>query len=175
MPMTVRVRDVKRWAGRRIAVPLEGGWPAALQELSEWPVVSQASGQVVVDNGGDYLAVALSGEAAVEAECGRCLQPVTLDVPFALRQEYREDEPGFEDEWLAYRQDVIELDDLVTQAVLLALPEVALCRPDCRGLCPMCGQDLNDGPCGCAAPKDERWRALTDWHAVHAKKPEGDS
>ncbi len=174
MPMEVRVRDVKRWAGRRITVPLEGDWPAALQELSEWPLVGRASGQVVLDNGGDFLAVALSGEAVVGAECGRCLQPVKLDVPFALRQEYREDEPGFEDEWLAYRQDVVELDDLVTQAVLLALPEVPLCRPDCRGLCPTCGRDLNDGPCGCAPPQDERWSALAGWHAIEAKKPQGD-
>ncbi len=175
MPMEVRVRDVKRWAGRRIAVPLEGDWPADLQELSEWPVVGSASGEVVVDNGGDFLAVALSGEAAVKAECGRCLHPVRLDVPFALRQEYREGEPGFEDEWLTYHQDVIELEDLVTQAVLLALPEVPLCRPDCRGLCPTCGRNLNDGPCGCIPPQDERWSALAGWDAIAAKKPEGDS
>ncbi len=170
--MEVRVRDVKRWVGRRIAVPLDGEWPPALQELAEWPLVSPPSGQVVVDNGGDFLAVALSGEAAVEAECGRCLRPVRLSVPFALRQEYREVEPGFEDEWLAYRQDVIGLDDLVTEAVLLALPVRPLCRPDCRGLCPTCGEDLNDGPCGCAPPQDQRWSALAGWRAIEAKKPE---
>ena len=175
MPMEVRVRDVKRWAGRRIAVLLAGDWPAALHELSEWPLVGSASGQVVVDNGGEFLAVAISGRAALDAECGRCLQPVRLDVPFDLRQEYREGEPRFEDEWLAYRQDVIGLDDVVTEAVLLAVPAVPLCCPDCRGLCPTCGRKLNERPCGCAGLTDERWSALAGWRAPEPRTPEEDA
>lgn len=165
MPMEVRVRDVKRWAGRRIEVPLEGQWPATLQERSDWPLEGVAEGQVAVDNGGDFLAVVLRGRACLRAECSRCLRATRIEVPFELHQEFREAEPGLEDDWLSYHQDVIGLDDLVAEAVLLATPAVPVCRPDCRGLCPQCGQDLNEGACGCVPDRDARWSALAGWES----------
>jgi uncharacterized protein len=42
----------------------------------------------------------------------------------------------------------------------VALPMQALCRADCRGLCPQCGKDWNEGPCQCTPQPDERWNAL---------------
>jgi len=55
----------------------------------------------------------------------------------------------------------LEIGERVRQLILLALPLKPLCRPDCRGLCPLCGQDLNEGECGCKreAP-DSRWEKL---------------
>jgi uncharacterized protein len=46
-------------------------------------------------------------------------------------------------------KEFLEVDDEVRQQILLALPLKALCRADCRGLCPGCGKDLNSGPCPC--------------------------
>ncbi len=176
MAMEVRVRDVKRWAGRRIEVPLEGEWPAPLQERSDWPLEGAACGRVTVDNGGEFLAVVLRGRATLRAECGRCLGPMRLEVPFELHQEFREAEPGLADEWLPYRQDVIPLDELVAEAVVLATPAVPVCDPECRGLCSQCGRDLNDGECGCLPPADERWRALAGWRRPQASEnPEEDT
>ena len=49
------------------------------------------------------------------------------------------------------------------EAVLLELPDAPLCRPDCAGLCPTCGTNLNTGTCDCTAPAgDARWAALDD-------------
>jgi uncharacterized protein len=45
--------------------------------------------------------------------------------------------------------DTIDLGPVVHEAVVLAEPMRVLCAPDCRGLCPQCGKDLNEGPCGC--------------------------
>jgi len=55
----------------------------------------------------------------------------------------------------------LDLRPAVRELVLLDAPATPLCRPDCAGLCPTCGANLNDGPCGCtAAPADPRWSAL---------------
>ena len=52
------------------------------------------------------------------------------------------------------------VDVQVPEQVLLELPMKALCRDDCRGLCPTCGADLNAGPCGCREEGDERLAKL---------------
>ncbi|MBP5177455.1 MAG: DUF177 domain-containing protein [Clostridia bacterium] len=48
-----------------------------------------------------------------------------------------------------YSRDTIDLDDMVKQLILTDLPYVVYCKEDCKGLCPVCGHDLNDGDCGC--------------------------
>ena len=59
------------------------------------------------------------------------------------------------------RHDEIDLEPMVHDAVLLELPQAPLCRPDCRGLCPTCGADLNAQSCDCDQnPIDPRWEAL---------------
>ena len=55
----------------------------------------------------------------------------------------------------------IDLAPMVREEVLLAVPDGPLCRPDCPGLCPICGADLAEGPCGCdTTERDERWAVL---------------
>jgi uncharacterized protein len=54
----------------------------------------------------------------------------------------------------------LELGDVIREALILAAPEYPLCREDCRGLCPRCGAELNEGPCGCRSEADPRWAAL---------------
>jgi uncharacterized protein len=57
--------------------------------------------------------------------------------------------------------DHIDLEPMTREAVVLGLPLAPLCRPDCKGLCPTCGAELNRGPCGCPPPAtDPRWAAL---------------
>jgi uncharacterized protein len=48
----------------------------------------------------------------------------------------------------------------VREELLLAAPRYVLCREECKGFCPQCGKDLNDGPCGCARAADARWHPL---------------
>ena len=57
--------------------------------------------------------------------------------------------------------DQLDLQPLARDAVLLNLPQVPLCREDCAGLCPVCGADRNDEPCGCEVEAgDPRWATL---------------
>ena len=55
-----------------------------------------------------------------------------------------------QDEYLIAREKMLELDEPLTEAVILEFPMKNLCREDCKGLCPNCGQDLNEGSCTCS-------------------------
>ncbi len=109
----------------------------------------------------------------VELKCARCLDPVVKDLGEAYDLLYRplgsiktagevaisaaDGEIGF------YAGDGLLLEDVLKEQALLAMPLKALCSEDCKGLCPICGENLNTGGCNCAAKvTDPRWNALAD-------------
>lgn len=99
--------------------------------------------------------------ASWHGECRRCLEPAgdTFVIAIDERYQYEVTDPD------AYpiANEQLDLVPLVRETVLLELPEAPLCRPDCAGLCPTCGTNLNTGSCDCAAPPgDVRWGALDD-------------
>jgi uncharacterized protein len=62
-----------------------------------------------------------------------------------------------------YRGEGLELEDVLREQILLALPLKTICTEYCRGLCPHCGKNLNREQCSCAEPvEDVRWSALKD-------------
>jgi uncharacterized protein len=109
----------------------------------------------------------------LELSCGRCLEPYRLPVsaPFDLRYlpasaASIETEHEVEDEDLEtsyYRDEQIDLTELLREQFYLALPMKPLCQEGCRGLCPQCGTNLNAGTCTCDATwQDPRLAALKD-------------
>ncbi len=118
--------------------------------------------------------VRLRGEIRTEVEllCDRCAAPeraplaVEFDTSFipleveAVKAENVELQA--EDLILAaYEGDAVDLDELVREQILLALPSRHLCREDCKGLCQKCGANLNAGDCSCEQGEvDPRWAAL---------------
>ena len=83
----------------------------------------------------------------------------TIDLPEGppiLRDPDEEDEAATEID----AHHVLDLSAVIEQTLVLNMPLHALCRPDCKGLCPTCGHDLNDGPCGCSDDTDPGWDAL---------------
>lgn len=118
-------------------------------------------------------ALVLSGSArsTVESRCDRCLKPITLkvDIPVeTLLAEELEDEEN--DEIVLLENGQVDLDTLFTTACILGWEGKHLCREDCAGLCPKCGKDLNDGPCGCGKELDPRFAVLAK---LLDKEPEG--
>ncbi|MGI9107050.1 MAG: YceD family protein [Pyrinomonadaceae bacterium] len=109
---------------------------------------------------------------AVEVCCDRCAAPVVVRVntdfdvtyiPAELEAapeeatELQADDLSF----AVYEGDGLDLDELVREQVLLALPTRQLCREDCRGLCLTCSADLNTQICRCEQPGgDPRWAVL---------------
>jgi uncharacterized protein len=95
--------------------------------------------------------------------CGRCLEPFLRPVDSAFELDYvpqgantGEGEIEIEADDLStayYRDETIDLGHLMREQFYLALPMKPLCSPDCRGLCPVCGTNLNKGTCAC----EQRW------------------
>ena len=105
------------------------------------------------------VVVTATVRARWESTCRRCLEPASGEIVARVREVY---EPGSDGEE-TYRLDGTKVDlvPLVRDAVLLHLPPAPLCREECRGLCPRCGANLNEGECGCdPSPPDARWAAL---------------
>ena len=119
--------------------------------------------------------IRLRGHLRVEihADCDRCLEPASLllDTPFDLfyrpviKTETHAEihlEEG-EIELSFYEGDGVALEEAMREFVLLSLPMRLNCRPDCRGICPVCGANRNKEACSCEVkPADERWAALRD-------------
>ena len=104
-------------------------------------------------------------EAPWEGECRRCLRPLHGELHCEVRELYRPRSPAEGDDpdedTYPLVGDQLDLRLLVRDALLLELPLAPLCRPDCRGLCPVCGVDRNEVTCSCSgAARDPRWAAL---------------
>jgi uncharacterized protein len=127
--------------------------------------------------------ISASAKAEVTVPCGRCLTPVSLDVPVEFEltlvpAEQQLDEEAGEDgdhgpvggsfapedaEEETYSGKVIDLDPIVREQVLLALPGYPVCQDGCKGLCTVCGANLNERECGCDRHvPDPRWAGLKD-------------
>ena len=110
----------------------------------------------------------LSGTAM--APCRRCLKPASIPIEVPLRVVFQERgrdargevDPGDDDiVWLERGATRIELDQQVRDRLFLETERFPLCTPDCKGICPQCGQNFNEGSCDCSFEAvDSRWEAL---------------
>jgi uncharacterized protein len=112
---------------------------------------------------------------SLRAECRRCLEPCTVDAEFDLEEEFYpvvligevpvDDVPKEErDEALSIDENhILDLSEVMRQALWLATPRETLCRSDCSGLCPDCGENRNLRSCTCnQVPVDPRWATLQE-------------
>ena len=109
--------------------------------------------------------------APVEQECSRCLAlfdaELSGDFGFIIRTGEGKTEVAqtIEEDIVKIKayDPVVELDEIIRQSLILSRPLKALCRQDCKGLCPSCGADLNEETCDCKSVEtDERWEGLKD-------------
>jgi uncharacterized protein len=126
-------------------------------------------GQLVYADPGYFLRARLSYEQTLS--CNRCLKPIVdhaeSEVELMILVE-RHPEAGGEHALherelgqLYVPDEVLETDPILIEQLQLNIPMKPLCREDCKGLCPVCGADLNAGACSCEESRtDPRWAAL---------------
>jgi uncharacterized protein len=120
---------------------------------------------VSVDRVAGGFLVNIDAEAKLYGPCARCLNEAVLEVHVEQQEFAPTAKSGWEEtELSAFIKDlVVDLSALVREAVVLALPAQVVCSPECKGLCPQCGRDLNKGRCDCTTVEiDERWSRLKD-------------
>jgi uncharacterized protein len=135
---------------------LRGAEPAAILELEdpnirfeeeiEYDLHAQVRGNVLLVTG--------TLRAPIAARCGRCLK--TLELPLAVQDFVFHHELRGE--------DFVDLTENIREDILLQLPQRTLCNPDCKGLCAVCGQDLNVRRCSCEQARkfSGRWSKLDE-------------
>jgi uncharacterized protein len=181
--MRVNIDEIKESGLRR-------SWDVPREQVDEMvagdPAGYRARAAAHVDAGLEKVERRVRVDATAKAEltaaCGRCLVPVPVDVPLefeltlvpsdeyddALRDQKDANkgqtggsfDPGAAEEE-TYSGKVIDLDPLVREQLVLALPPYPVCKDSCKGLCPVCGANLNDRECGCDRHvPDPRWAGL---------------
>jgi uncharacterized protein len=115
--------------------------------------------------GGFHLTGRLS--ARLRVDCRRCLEELVWPVEMGLDLWFEPAVGLWEEEAGVYALDAdagtLDLLRPLREELLLALPEFPVCGPDCRGLCPRCGVNLNERTCDCGAEEiDSRWAALKE-------------
>ena len=121
---------------------------------------------LVLTNAGEGILATGLVRARVVGTCDRCLEPAEFDVAAEVDGYYLFEEPErlAEDEdeadyELVAPDNTIDLSAALLSALVMETPFVVLCREDCRGLCPVCGANLNEEDCGHAAQLEEQREA----------------
>lgn len=133
--------------------------------------IGPVTGEITVENTGSLLLVKGQLRAALELSCVRCLEIFERSITIDIKEEFATEDTApdvhtidrDEPEAAAISDYVLDVSELARQQLVANVPMASICRPDCRGICPQCGHNLNQGPCGCPAqPPDSRWAKLQD-------------
>lgn len=100
------------------------------------------------------------------APCDRCLKDVVIPVSVCIDRELNfnsdQEDSDSDDEYYLTGYD-LDVDQMIYEEVLIGFPMKVLCREDCRGICKVCGADLNNGECGCDRTElDPRMSVIRD-------------
>jgi uncharacterized protein len=129
------------------------------QEGDAYRIVAPVALEFDVHKDQDRFRLVGSAVTQLELSCSRCLEPFRLPVNAAFDLRYlpasemsHDEEREIEEEDLEtsyYRDDQIDLNELLREQFYLVLPMKPLCDDDCKGLCPQCGTNRNTGTCEC--------------------------
>jgi uncharacterized protein len=112
-------------------------------------------------NRAGIVSVCVRVQFVLDMFCDRCAQPMRqsfdMQVEHVLVRELADES---NDELILLESFRMDLDELVSDDIFLSLPTKFLCKDDCLGVCPTCGQNLNDGPCSCKKSVDPRLAGL---------------
>ncbi|HAL88691.1 MAG TPA: DUF177 domain-containing protein [Clostridiales bacterium] len=128
-----------------------------------YPVSEPVLAQGTVRNTAGVLMMEGEVSTTIHGICDRCASSFDREVRFPIEvvlvTELANEEN--EDEWVfPLEGDSADLDDIVRTVFVLNLDSKLLCKEDCKGLCPKCGKNLNEGPCNCQKELDPRFAAL---------------
>ncbi|QCX32236.1 DUF177 domain-containing protein [Caloramator sp. E03] len=100
--------------------------------------------------------------ATVQAQCSRCLQNFDYDCNIDFDENFTKEHEN--EETYYYNGSTIDLSNMVIDNIILSMPIKFLCSEDCKGLCPICGKNLNNGSCNCEKGEiDPRFAVLKDF------------
>ncbi len=145
---------------------------AELDRLDEaFHITTPLSGHVRFIRTSDTVLTQFRGTTRVLLECGRCLDMFEAVLEIEFEEEFRPSidivtgrplaDVGDDAALVIDPHHILDLSEIIRQAIWLAMPLIPVCRPDCAGLCPSCGVNRNHESCTCALEEiDARWAGL---------------
>lgn len=134
---------------------------SALDFYGEHIFAEPVSIKGVVRNRAELLELDCEATSRLHLHCDSCGKPFerVLSVP-VLRMLATELENEEDDEIILLKDKTLDLDEVMTDELIFAVDTKNLCQEDCKGRCPKCGKNLNEGSCNCKPELDSRWSAL---------------
>lgn len=136
--------------------------------MGDFPIISKAPVELRVRNE-ENATVFITGMVDIEViiPCARCLEDVRTPIHFEIDKKLRIEEEGLVDEEMEEPDYLIgfelDVDKLVYAEILVNWPMRVLCKDDCKGICKVCGMNLNKGACSCQRTElDPRMAAIQD-------------
>jgi uncharacterized protein len=162
-PFVVDTRRAQRNAGTPEPFEVSGllaveGEPGVMPD-AETPVVCVGTLQALSDGS---IVVNADATGAWIGQCRRCLR--SLSEPLSVHLSELFEASPEEGETYQLGDQTIDLEQAVRDNFILEMPVLTLCSEECEGICPECGADRNEAPCGCTVERlDPRWDALKDF------------
>lgn len=158
--MKIDVAPILKEPGASLQFNVKGsvGGPVGLTGETDLSGPLQVRG--VATSLGDDVYVEASVRGSVRLTCSRCLAPFEKPIDLSCEGKFVEDAeaPGAEGEnevdVFSLEGTFCDLDEMILHEVALSLPMKPLCKEDCKGLCPTCGRNLNEGDCDCPKPEE---------------------
>jgi uncharacterized protein len=157
----IDVRDLLASPGAVKTVELEETVPGLHTELADVPEDSPIAGNLTLESVVEGISVHGSVAGRYAMRCARCLKEFRRDFDVAMDELFVRD-PGPDDDYSLAPDLTLDPEPMVRDAVVLEMPFSPLCKPDCLGICPVCGGDRNLGECPGHDAPDPRWAALDD-------------
>ena len=167
--MKIDLTEIARTIGMHAEEEINEPCPADL----EFECSSNVVGRIRLDNAGSLLILNGAIKTDVKLQCSRCLVDFTMPIETAVEEQFRLERPAdavlvlpLDEEDIGVplvKNNILDVDELIRQNLLLVVPIQPLCTPECAGLCPTCGENLNMRQCSCPPAEIESpFKALAD-------------
>lgn len=127
--------------------------PERLAQIKGYSFIGPVTVKGVLKNRAGVVSLSCAVTFTLDAACDRCLckleKQLCVESSYILVRGLNGSDD--DDEYIVTENDALDLDELAVSDMLLQMPTRLLCKEDCKGLCPVCGADLNVTDCGCVA------------------------
>jgi uncharacterized protein len=164
--VSIDVRDLLGHPGTSRNVRVSESVGGLATEVARVPEDQPVAADLLFESVVEGVLVSGPIEGTMVLVCARCLKPLESSFRVDVQELFAAGATAQDDEY-PLAEGLVDLEPMIRDAVVLAMPFAPLCRPDCLGLCERCGGDRNVGECACPPRIDSRWAAL-----VHLDLPD---
>ena len=162
--MKIDVSSISKTDGAFLDVRISGIVEGLNEVYDEYLFDKPVSFKGSVENRGGILILHGDLNTSYHVKCSKCLKDIDSIMNISIMENFIEEKNKADDESYTYKGNFIELDRVFKDNIILNLPVRQVCNEDCKGLCPICGANLNVTSCECREDEvDSRMEVLRNF------------